>query len=92
MITIVPFLDKVNQLILNPLILLLFALSSAYFVYGVINFIRLEPGDAKKKEALNAIIWGLVGMLVMFSARGLISFVLNTFGVQNPEATGYLKL
>lgn len=92
MITIIPFLDRLNELILNPIILLLFAVSTVYFIYGVINFIRLEAGDSKKKEALNAIIWGIVGMLVMFSAYGLISFVINTFGVEKTPATDYLKL
>ena len=90
--TIVPFLNKVNDLILNPIILLLFALSTVYFVYGIITFIRLEPGDSKKKDAQNAIIWGLVGMLVMFSAKGLISFTLNTFGVSNPDVKSYIGL
>ena len=84
--TIVPFLYRVNEFILNPIILLLFALSSVYFVYGIITFIRLEPGDAKKVEARTAIIWGIVGMLVMFSAKGLISFTLNTFGVASTDA------
>lgn len=91
MITIIPFLDRVSELILNPIISLLFALSFVYFIYGIINFIRLEPGDSKKTEARDAIIWGLVGMLVMFSTYGLISFVLNTFGIQPAEVTPYLQ-
>lgn len=89
--TIVPFLYKVNNLILNPIILLLFAVSTVYFIYGIITFISLEPGDSKRKEARNSIIWGIVGMLVMFSVYGLIGFVFDTFGITNPEASNFLQ-
>lgn len=90
--TIVPFLGKVNALILNPLILLLFAIAFVYFIYGVITFIKLEPGDSKKKEALNSIIWGIVGMLIMFSVYGIIRFILDSFGVQNQTVENYLPI
>lgn len=93
---IVPFLNKVNNLILNPLILLAFGLATAYFFYGIIKFISLEAGDAKRKEAQNAIIWGLVGMVIMFSVYGIIRFVLATFGISSgviqPSAQRFLKL
>ena len=90
--TIIPFLSKVNALILNPLILLLFAIAFVYFIYGVITFIKLEPGDSKKKEALNSIIWGIVGMLIMFSVYGIIRFILDSFGAKNPTVESYLLI
>ena len=85
--TIVPFLYRVNDLILNPLILLAFGLSLVYFVYGVIKFLSLEAGDKSKKEAQDAILWGMVGMGIMFSVFGIIRFVLATVGV-NPTVGG----
>ena len=85
--TIVPFLYRVNDLILNPLILLAFGLSLVYFVYGVIKFLSLEAGDKNKKEAQDAILWGIVGMVIMFSVFGIIRFVLSTVGV-NPSVGG----
>jgi hypothetical protein len=75
------FLQKVDQYILNPIILLLFAVATVYFIYGIVKYLSLDPSDAKRKEARDAIIWGLVGMLIMFSVYGLIGFVLTTFGV-----------
>lgn len=77
---ITTFLQKVDRLILNPIILLLFAVSTVYFIYGVIKYLSLDPSDGKRSEARDSIIWGLVGMLIMFSVYGLISFVLSTFG------------
>ena len=86
--TIVPFLYKVNNLILNPLIALAFALAFVYFVYGVVRFLRLESGDKSREEAKNAIMWGIVGMVIMFSVYGIIRFVLATFGVTPTSPAG----
>jgi heme/copper-type cytochrome/quinol oxidase subunit 4 len=94
--TIVPFLNRVNDLIINPLIALVFALSFAYFIYSIVRFLRLEAGDKSRKEAQDAIIWGIVGMVIMFSVYGIIYFVLATFGVNSgelpTETKGFLKL
>lgn len=79
--TIIPFLNRVNQIILNPLILLMFSLALVYFIYGIVKFLSLEAGDKARDEARKSIMWGLVGMVVMFSVYGLIRFVLDTFGI-----------
>lgn len=98
-LTIIPFLSNVIDLIINPLLLLLFALSFLYTVYGVFNFLRqdISAADAKRSEARNAVIWGIVGMIIMFSVFGLIKFVLDTFGIapsdiNSPGALRFLKL
>lgn len=90
--TIIPFLNRVNELILNPLIILAFTLSFAYLAYSVVRFLRLEAGDKSRKEAQDAIIWGIAGMVIMFSVYGIINFVLATFGVTaEPNAQFYLQ-
>ena len=86
--TIVPFLQKVNNLILNPLILLMFAVSFVYFIYGIVKFLGLEVGDKERKEAQSAMLWGIVGMVIMFSVFGIIRFILATFGLPNSSAPG----
>lgn len=85
--TISAFLDKVSDLILNPLILLVFALSFVYFIYGIVKFISLEDGDKAKVDARTAILWGMFGMIVMFSVYGLIKFVLATFGIDTNDSS-----
>ncbi len=96
-LTIVPFLDNVNTLILNPILTLLFALSFLYFAYGVFKFLRLDAADKAREEARNAILWGIVGMVIMFSVYGIIYFVLASFGlsssdIQSQGAQQFLKL
>ncbi len=80
-ISIVCFLQKVDSVILNPLILLLFALAFVYFLYGIVKFLNPNTGEKDKTEARGAILWGIVGMAIMFSVYGLIAFILTTFGV-----------
>ncbi len=82
--TIIPFLNKVSDLILNPLILLAFGLAFVYFIYGIVKFLSLDAGDKSRKEAQDAILWGLVGMVIMFSVYGIIKFVLASFGITAP--------
>jgi hypothetical protein len=81
MITIVPFLNQLNKVILNPLILLMFGLALVYFIYGIIKFLSLPAGDKGREEARKSIMWGIIGMAIMFSVFGLIHFILSTFGV-----------
>lgn len=95
-ITIVPFLNRVIVLILNPLIYLAFGLAIMYLFYNVIRFLYREPGDKDRDEAWNAIIWGIVGLVIMFSVYGLIAFVLDAFGIRTgslvPAVKRYLNI
>ena len=79
--TIVDFLNKVNNLILNPVILLLFALSFVYFLYGIVKFLKSEADDkgTSRAEARKSILWGIVGMFVMASVYGILALLDNTF-------------
>ncbi len=89
-ITIIDFLNKVNNQILNPIIIVIFSLSFVYFAYGVVKFLSTDVADKARIEARNAIIWGLVGILIMFSVRGILSFVLATFRVDPNPGTTYI--
>ncbi|MDB5194385.1 MAG: hypothetical protein JWN50_399 [Parcubacteria group bacterium] len=88
-ITIAPFLDKVSQYILNPLIKLLFAIAFLVFVFGIFQFIRSETSDKARTKGKDKILYGLIGMLVMFSAYGIIHAIVATIPGLRP-ATGYL--
>jgi uncharacterized membrane protein YjfL (UPF0719 family) len=52
--------------------------------------------DKSRKEARDAIIWGIVGMVIMFSVFGVIKFVMDTFGIDkkdiSTDAHGFLGL
>lgn len=80
------FLNKVNAVILNPLILLAFAISFLYFFYGIFQFIASEASsDTKRAQGKQKIFYGILGMFIMVSAFGLIRLVLGTFDIPPPE-------
>ena len=80
------FLNKINQFILNPLILLAFAVAFLVFFWGIFQFIASQTTDANRDEGKRKIFWGLFGMFIMFSAYGLIRLILGTFGI---PSSGY---
>ncbi len=79
--SVVPLLRSISQYILNPLILLAFAIAFVVFFFGIVQFIA---SDAKRGEGKSKIFWGLLGMFIMVAAYGLIRLVLNTFGIPSP--------
>ena len=75
------FLLKVVTQIINPIILLLSAGAFIVFLWGVFEFV-VHAGDAKNREdGRKAILWGLVGLVIIFGAYGIINVVLGTFDV-----------
>lgn len=80
---ITSFLDKVNRIILNPVITLIFAVAFLIFFYGLFEFIRGAAKDDVREEGKRKIVYGLIGMLIMFGVYGIIRVVLGTFGIHS---------
>ena len=75
------FLNTVIVQIINPMILLLSAGAFVVFLWGVFEFV-LHAGDATKRgEGRKAILWGLVGLVIIFGAYGIINIALSTFSI-----------
>jgi hypothetical protein len=89
-VTIASFLDDVSQYILNPLITLLFAVAFLVFIFGIFQFIRSETSDKARGQGKDKIMYGLLGMLIMFSAYGIIHAIVSTVPGAKSD-TGYLK-
>ena len=76
-------LGKIAQVIINPLVTLGFVIATAVFFYGVIQLIRKSDSDADRKKGQDAVLYGVIGLFVMFSVFGILHFVLNTFNLGN---------
>ncbi len=84
------FIKSVNGLIINPLIILLFALATLYFIYGVVQFLANGDNEEKKTAGKNHMLWGIVGIAIMISVWGILNIVMNTFnitGIKPQEGT-----
>ncbi|MDP1689853.1 MAG: hypothetical protein Q8L52_01475 [bacterium] len=81
------FLNSVIAEVINPIILLLAALAFVLFLWGVFEFIAHAEDETKRKEGRQAIMWGLIGLVIIFGAYGIINLVLGTFGVPTISKT-----
>ncbi len=67
--------------IVNPIIYLLMALAVVYFVWGVLMYIRNADNAEKKADGYKHMIWGIIGIFIMVSAKGIINLILASMGL-----------
>jgi len=67
---------------LNQIIVIIFALATVYFVWGVTQYVR-SAGDQKALEqGKKTMIYGIIGMVVMGGAWGIVTLILNSLGIE----------
>jgi len=71
------------NLINNVAVPLLMAVAFIVFIYGIFRyFIAGSSDEAKRKEATQIILYGIIGFALMVSVWGLVNILLNTFDFQ----------
>lgn len=75
------FLTKVVTEIVNPVILLLAGAAFVLFLWGVFEFIKGAGDETKRKEGHQAMLWGIIGLVIIFGAYGIINLALGTFNI-----------
>lgn len=71
-----------TRLINDSVIPFMFAVATAFFVWGAIKFFILEADEeAKRDQGKQFMIWGIVALAVMLSVWGLVALITSTFGV-----------
>jgi hypothetical protein len=91
----VGFLEKLNDIILFPLIALMMAVAVVVFLYGCFEYVIYADNQSARDTGRQHIMWGIVGLLVMVSAYAILRIAVGTFGLQrnldcanNPTAGG----
>ncbi len=81
------FISNVDKQIINPLIIFLFVLALAYFLYGVFKFVANSESEESKTEGRNAMLWGIIGLTIMMGVWTILSVIMKTFNINgiNPE-------
>jgi hypothetical protein len=76
------FMGRIYTTILNPIIALLFVLAFVYFIWGVIKYSWSGEQESMREEGRSSIIWGIIGMFVMFSVFGILRLIIGTIGAE----------
>lgn len=87
------FLLNVNGQIINPLIVFLFSLALALFLYGLVEFLWNGGNDEKKTIGKSHMLWGVIGLTIMMGVWTILGILMSTFGIEGikPE-DGTVKL
>jgi len=78
----ITIISKINQIIINPIIILLFGVALVYFIYGVLEYLVKSKSDPSAIQAgAKHMGWGLFGMFVMVSVFGFLKLIINTLPI-----------
>lgn len=69
--------------VLNTIVVpLIVTLAFAAFVYGVVKYFFISgDNETSRGEGRQFIIWGLIGLAVLFSVWGFVNLMLSTLGI-----------
>ena len=78
------FLRKFEIALINPLITLLGLAAFILFTWGIVEFVAGAGNDEKVKIGQQHMIWGFIGMAIMFSAGAIVHLMASSIGVTVP--------
>lgn len=73
-------LGNIATYILNPLIVLGFVIATIVLFYGIVQMIW-GADDGKWDDKKKNVMYGIIGLFIMFSVYGILRLALNTFGI-----------
>lgn len=76
--TVDQFILNLANVILNPLIRLMFVVALVVFLWGIVEYIRGAGSSDSREQGTRHIIWGLIGLFIMVSVYGIIELFKNT--------------
>lgn len=74
------FITALESQILAPLITLIALAAFVLFVWGVVDFIRNGDNDEKRLAGTQHMIWGIIGLAIIFGANAIIHIITATLG------------
>jgi uncharacterized membrane protein YidH (DUF202 family) len=77
------FVQRVNEVILYPLIALLMGLALLIFLYGCYEYISHSNESSARETGQMHILWGIVGMFIMLVAYGILGIAAGTFNLDD---------
>lgn len=73
-------LQKIVTEIFNPLYKAAVAAAFVYFLYGVVKYLHDMRNPQDKNTGKQHLLWGMVGLFIIFSVGGVLSLFTSMFG------------
>ena len=74
-------LGRFVEFVITPAMFLVFGAGFFLFVWGLVQFLWGLDEGTNRKEGLDPMEWGIVGMLIMHSVQGIIMLLSGTFSL-----------
>lgn len=74
------FIGKVQEQILTPIITLLSLAAFVLFLWGIVEFIAGAEDEEKRRNGQQHMIWGIIGLVIIFGANAIVSLIKATVG------------
>ena len=81
MLTYMDFITKVQVEVLNPIITLITLAAFVVFVFGLVEFIRGADNEEKRKLGQQHMIYGIIGLVIIFGAQAIVGIIARSVGV-----------
>lgn len=66
--------------IVSPVYKLAVAIAFVYFLYGVLKYMHDMRNPQDKNTGKAHLLWGMIGLFIIFSVGGILSFFEDIFG------------
>ncbi len=76
------FIATVSREIIDPIIAVLTLVAVIYFVWGVVMFIKNSDNEEKRQQGQRHMIWGIIGLAIMFGAFAIVGILKNIVGLE----------
>jgi hypothetical protein len=80
-------IQNISGVIVNPLIVLMFTFALVAFLWGVRAYISGADNPEVRAKGAHGILWGIIGMALMFMSFTIVKISINTFGVGQDAKT-----
>lgn len=76
--------QNIANVVVNPLIALLFAVGLLVFVLGIVEYIfGLSSNSESRENGKRHMLWGIVGMFVMAGSWSIFKLIVSVLGAED---------
>jgi hypothetical protein len=76
------FVDKFNQAVLFPTIILLSAVALLVFLWGAFEYFMNANNEVERQRGARHMLFGVIGLVIMVAVWAILTIAAGTFGLE----------